>query len=94
MRLAIDDEVPTPSERTPFRVQLSLKKHQKGTMVEARVNGVRFARKYLVGLTDATAKLVVGCHNMHCEFDDLTVQGAVRQKPARPQGPANAPDAP
>jgi len=91
---AMDDEVPTPAERTPFQVQLSLKKHKQGTMVEARVNGVRFARKYLVGLNDATAKLAVGCHNLHCEFDDLTVQGAVRQKPPRKPDAPEAPESP
>jgi len=80
---AVDDEIPTPAERTPFRVQLSLKKHKQGTMVEARVNGMRFARKYLVGLSGATAKVAMGCRNLHCEFDDLAIQGVPRPKPPR-----------
>jgi hypothetical protein len=84
----MNDEVPTPAERTPFRVQLSLKKVKQGTLVEARMNGTRVARKYLVGLSDATGRLALGCHNLHCEFDDLTVQGAPRPKP-----PERAPEA-
>ncbi|HVE87078.1 MAG TPA: protein kinase [Myxococcales bacterium] len=75
------DEVPTPAERTPFRVQLTLKKQKQGTLVEAKLNGTRFARKLLPGLTDVTTRVAVGCRNLHCEFDDLMVQGAVRSKP-------------
>jgi len=86
------DEVPTPPERTPFRVQLSLKRVKQGTQVEARMNGTRVARKYLPGLVESTGRLALGCHNLHCEFDDLTVQGVPRPKPDRkPEGSATAP---
>ncbi|HEY8206229.1 MAG TPA: serine/threonine-protein kinase [Myxococcaceae bacterium] len=81
--LEMNDEVPTPGERTPFRVQLSLKRLKQGTQVEARMNGTRVARKFLPGLTDATGRLALGCHNLHCEFDDLTVQGLPKPKPER-----------
>jgi len=82
--LEMNDEVPTPPERTPFRVQLSLKKLKQGVQVEAKMNGTRIARKYLPGLSDATGRLALGCRNLHCEFDDLTVQGAPKVKPDRP----------
>jgi predicted Ser/Thr protein kinase len=87
----MNDEVPTPAERVPFRVQLSLKKLKGGTQVEARMNGTRVARKYLPGLTDVTGRLALGCRNLHCEFDDLTVQGAPRPKPDRPDAGEPAP---
>ena len=82
--LEMNDEVPTPPERTPFRVQLSLKKLKQGVQVEAKMNGTRIARKYLPGLADVPGRLALGCKNLHCEFDDLTVQGAPKAKPDRP----------
>jgi len=30
--------------------------------------------------------VALGCRDLHCEFDDLTVQGAPMPKPDRPDG--------
>jgi serine/threonine-protein kinase len=80
---AVDDEVSAPAPGEPFKVQLSMKKYRQGSLVEARINGIRFARKYLPGLQNATGKVALGCRNLYCEFDDLSISGAVRQKPPK-----------
>ena len=72
----VEDEMPTPSDGTPFRIKLSLRRHKGGgTEVEAFVNGERFAHRILHGLSTRSGRIALGCRNSHCNFDQLTVEG-------------------
>jgi len=72
----VEDEMPTPSDGTPFRMKLSLRRHKGGgTEVEAFVNGERFAHRVLPGLSTRTGRIALGCRNSHCNFEQLTVEG-------------------
>ncbi|HEX8437932.1 serine/threonine-protein kinase [Archangium sp.] len=78
----VEDETPVPMEG-PFRVKLQLKKKKTGLEVEAFLNGQRFARKYLEGLQGRAGKVAMGCRNLVCTFEDLTVRGVPMKKPQR-----------
>jgi eukaryotic-like serine/threonine-protein kinase len=78
----VEDETPVPMDG-PFRVKLQLKKKKTGLEVEAFLNGQRFARKYLEGLQGRAGKVAVGCRNLVCTFEDLTVRGVPLKKPQR-----------
>ncbi|MGQ0506194.1 MAG: serine/threonine protein kinase [Myxococcaceae bacterium] len=79
----VEDEMLTPPEGKPFRMQLTLKRTKNGVQVEAFVNRKRFARKYLIGLEGRTGKVALGCRNLHCEFRDLVATGKPQPKPVR-----------
>ena len=83
MESMVEDEVPVPPAGKPFRVRLTLRRHQGGTLAEAFLNGDRFARKLLLGLSGQVAKVAVGCRNLRCEFDNLQVQGTQVDRSAR-----------
>jgi serine/threonine-protein kinase len=78
----VEDETPVPMDG-PFRVKLQLKKKKTGVEVEAFLNGQRFARKYLEGLQGRAGKVAMGCRNLVCTFEDLTVRGQPMKKPQR-----------
>jgi serine/threonine-protein kinase len=78
----VEDEAPVPA-RGPFRVKLQMKKKKDGVEVEAFLNGQRFARKYLEGLQGRTGKVAMGCRNLLCSFEALTVRGLPMKKPQR-----------
>lgn len=79
----IEDETPVPKEG-PFRVRLKMRRVSSGTEVTAFLNGSRFARKILPGLQGQIGKVALGCRNLQCTFDDLTVEGAPKPRPIRP----------
>ncbi|HEX8818556.1 MAG TPA: serine/threonine-protein kinase [Archangium sp.] len=81
----VRDEAPVPSGA--FRVKLQMKKRKNGVDVEAFLNGDSepFARKYLEGFQGRVAKVALGCRNLICTFDDLTVRGIPSKKQARPK---------
>lgn len=87
------DEVPAPPAGKPFRLRLTLRRQQDGTLVEAFLDGERFARKLLGGLSGRTAKVALGCRNLRCEFDDLRITGLEVERPT-PTAPAGVPAAP
>ncbi|MDY7230993.1 serine/threonine-protein kinase [Hyalangium rubrum] len=76
------DEMPVPA-KGPFRVRLQMKRRKNGVMVEAFVNGVRFAYKMLPGLEGRVGKVALGCRNQACTFSELTVQGHLMERPKR-----------
>jgi serine/threonine-protein kinase len=78
----VEDETPVPMNG-PFHVKLQLKKKKTGVEVEAFLNGQRFARKYLEGLQGRAGKVAMGCRNLVCTFEDLTVRGVPMKKPQR-----------
>ncbi len=68
------DEVRVPAGR--FHLKLSLTKQKNGAVTaEARVNDVEITRKVLPGLSGEVGKVALGCRNMQCKFDNLTVTG-------------------
>jgi hypothetical protein len=75
------DEVNLPPDGTSFRLRLTLHKRKGGVDAEAFANGRRFVHKVLPGLEDQTAKVAVGCRNLHCTFDSLDVTGVERPRP-------------
>lgn len=79
------DEMPVPALGA-FRVRLTMKQRKSGVMVEAFVNNRRFAYKMLPGLEDRVGKVALGCRNLACTFDKLSVQGLLVERPRnRPQ---------
>jgi len=79
----VQDEMPTPPDGTPFRMKLTLRRHKGGgTEVEAFVNGERFAHRILQRLTTRTGRIALGCRNLHCDFDRLTIEGKAVAAPA------------
>ncbi len=80
---ANEDETPLPPAGTPFRLGLRTEKRKGGTLVSATINGRVYASKFLVGLDAQTAKVALGCRNLHCQFDGLVVSGASAPKPAK-----------
>lgn len=78
----VEDEAPVPAQG-PFRVKLQMRRKKGGVEVEAFLNGQRFARKYLEGLQGRTGKVAVGCRNLLCSFEALTVRGLPMKKPQR-----------
>jgi eukaryotic-like serine/threonine-protein kinase len=78
----VEDEAPVPA-RGPFRVKLQMRKKKDGVEVEAFLNDQRFARKYLEGLQGRTGKVAMGCRNLICSFEALTVRGLPMKKPQR-----------
>ncbi|HZH77708.1 MAG TPA: serine/threonine-protein kinase [Archangium sp.] len=81
----VRDETPMPSG--PFRVKLQMKKRKTGVDVEAFLNGDSepFARKYLEGFQGRVAKVALGCRNLSCTFDDLTMRGIPSKKQTQPK---------
>jgi serine/threonine-protein kinase len=79
----LDDEVPPPPEGIPFTVRLWLHKTKDGTLAEAFLNGNRVARELLVGLSNETGKVALGCRNLKCEFDDLKIVAKAVPRPAK-----------
>ena len=55
--------------------------------VEASVNGQRFAHKVFDGLAGQVGKVALGCRNLSCRFDDLTVNGKPAARPVRKEAP-------
>ncbi|SES82738.1 serine/threonine-protein kinase [Stigmatella erecta] len=79
------DEMPVPALGS-FRVRLTMKRRKSGVMVEAFVNNRRFAYKMLPGMEDRLGKVALGCRNLACTFDKLSVQGLLVERPRnRPQ---------
>ncbi|SEK73965.1 serine/threonine protein kinase [Stigmatella aurantiaca] len=79
------DEMPVPALGS-FRVRLTMKRRKNGVMVEGFVNNRRFAYKMLPGLEDRVGKVALGCRNLACTFDKLSVQGLLVERPRnRPQ---------
>jgi serine/threonine protein kinase len=79
------DEMPVPALGA-FRVRLTMKQRKNGVMVEGFVNNRRFAYKMLPGLEDRVGKVALGCRNLACTFDKLSVQGLLVERPRnRPQ---------
>jgi len=76
------DEMPVPA-KGPFKVRLQLKRKKNGVMAEAFVNNVRFAYKMLHGLEGRAGKVALGCRNLECSFDQLTVQGLMVDRPKK-----------
>jgi len=76
------DEMPVPA-KGPFKVRLQLKRKKNGVMAEAFVNNVRFAYKMLPGLEGRVGKVALGCRNLECSFNHLTVQGIMVDRPKR-----------
>ena len=68
---------------TSFKIKLVLRRQKDGTLAEAYLNGERFARKLLKGMSNQTAKIALGCRNLHCEFDDLAIAGLVTDRPSK-----------
>ncbi|ADO72209.1 Serine/threonine protein kinase [Stigmatella aurantiaca DW4/3-1] len=84
------DEMPVPALGS-FRVRLMMKRRKNGVMVEGFVNNRRFAYKMLPGLEDRVGKVALGCRNLACTFDKLSVQGLLVERPrSRPQEAAGA----
>jgi len=81
----VRDETPVPSGA--FRVKLQMKKRKTGVDVAAFVNGDAepFARKYLEGFQGRVAKVALGCRNLSCTFDDLTMRGIPSKKQTSPK---------
>jgi serine/threonine-protein kinase len=76
----VEDETPMPKGR--FTVRLKLSKQKNGaTNVEAYVNGQRFCRKVLEGLSGQVGKIALGCRNVSCTFDHLVGRGAPQPRP-------------
>ncbi len=77
----VEDEMQVPLGR--FRAKLQLRKTKAGAIdVEAFVNGQRFAHKVFDGLAGQVGKVALGCRNLSCRFDDLTVNGKAAPRPA------------
>jgi serine/threonine-protein kinase len=79
----VRDEAPVP--QGPFRVKLRMKKKKNGVEVEAFLNGDSepFAHKYLEGLQGRAGKVALGCRNLACTYEGLTVRGIPMKKPQR-----------
>lgn len=76
----VEDEMQVPLGR--FRAKLTLRKTKSGAIdVEAFVNGQRFAHKVFDGLAGQVGKVALGCRNLACRFDDLTVNGKPAPRP-------------
>ncbi|MBX7097556.1 MAG: protein kinase [Myxococcaceae bacterium] len=76
----VEDEVQVPPGR--FRVKLKLQALKNDQVdVEAFVNGQRFAHKVLPGLGGQVGKVALGCRNLSCRFDDLSVDGKPAPRP-------------
>lgn len=74
-----EDEMRVPGGR--FHVRLSMKKTRAGLIdVEASANGLRFARKTLP-FAGQVAKVALGCRNLACSFENLTVRGKAMPRP-------------
>jgi len=69
------DEAFVPNGRS-FVVRLKLHRDDDATTVTAYLDGQAFAAKSLRGLTGQLGKVALGCRNLHCTFDQLTVRGA------------------
>ncbi|XXF74933.1 serine/threonine-protein kinase [Myxococcaceae bacterium GXIMD 01537] len=80
----VQDEVPVPTQG-PFLVRLQLKRKKNGVEVEAFLNSNRgrFARKLLPGLEARVGKVALGCRNLACTFDNLSVRGKSVPRPPR-----------
>ncbi len=76
----VADETPMP--RGAFTVRLKLTRQKNGaTNAEAYVNGQRFCRKVLDGLSGQVGKIALGCRNVSCRFDHLIGRGAPQARP-------------
>lgn len=77
------DERPPPPPGESFTVTLSLRKHERGTLVEGFVNGSIVARKLLKGFSGQPGKVALGCRNLHCEFSDLRITAVPMSRPTQ-----------
>lgn len=76
------DTARVPEER--FRVRMLMTPMKNGDVsVEAWVNGHRFAHVVLPDFGGTVGKVAVGCRNLSCRFDNLSVKGV---EVARPEG--------
>jgi serine/threonine-protein kinase len=65
-----------------FRVKLRLSALKNGDVTaEVFMNKRRVTRQVLPGLAGRAAKVALGCRNQLCRFDNLTVDGAVGERP-------------
>jgi hypothetical protein len=78
----LQEVAPFPGFNRSFRMALTLRRAGSGTEVEGLVNGTVFFRRYLEGLEGHIAKPALGCRNLHCEFNHLTVRGKAAARPA------------
>ncbi len=77
----VEDEMSVPAGS--FSVRLKLERQKGGDVTaEAFVNGARFARKSLPGLSGQVGKVAFGCRNAACVFDDVTLAGKAMPRPA------------
>ncbi|NTX54376.1 serine/threonine-protein kinase [Myxococcus sp. CA039A] len=79
----VEDEMPLPSTG-PYFVRLKLSPKAEGVVLaEGFLGKQRFARKLLPGLKNRVGKVAVGCRNLACTFDDLSVKGQLKERPPR-----------
>jgi serine/threonine protein kinase len=83
----MEDSCTVPHQK--FRVRLTLAQQRNGSVnVEGFVDGKRFSRKVLAGLSGRTGKVALGCRNLHCRFSNLLVKGRPMPKPPSKQAPS------
>ncbi|MFN0062652.1 MAG: serine/threonine protein kinase, partial [Myxococcaceae bacterium] len=75
-----EEEAPFPGFNKPFQVRLGLKRVVDGVEVEGQINGAVFFRRQLPGLEGQSAKIALGCRNLHCDFNSLRVRGLASKR--------------
>jgi serine/threonine-protein kinase len=76
-----EDEVRVPTGR--FHLKLSLTRGKNGNVVATAWlnNNTEITRKVLPALAGQVGKVALGCRNLSCKFDNLTVTGKPEQRP-------------
>ena len=75
-----EDEVRVPLGR--FHAKLQLKRTKGGDVsAEGWINGHPIAHKTFTGLSGQVGKVALGCRNLECRFDALTVSGKPAERP-------------
>ncbi len=83
----MEDSCTVPHQK--FRVRLTLAQQRNGSVnVEGFVDGKRFSRKVLAGLSGRTGKVALGCRNLRCRFLNLRVKGKPMPRPPSRQAPS------
>ena len=80
VRAGLEDVVPVPTGRA-FVLRLTLLRRDGGTEARAFVDDQEYARHFLPGLKAAVGKVALGCRNLHCAFDSLSIIGRTATEP-------------
>jgi serine/threonine-protein kinase len=76
-----EDEVLVPNGRFHMRLQLSRGAKPGNVIATAWVNNTEITRKVLTGLSGQIGKAALGCRNLVCRFDNLTITGKAQPRP-------------